>query len=227
MPSDDASLRDEERWWIEAFAESYRRKLGLDDETEADEIHQAVPRAKGSHNIYQILQDLAALQSEYDDRTDWRANDLAKRAYRLLFPILGRTGSMMILFSASRVNSSLHPLIRVEHRKKKMNRLPSEIAGNSTSARERRFEIIGRAVVKAYRECGNLEDAMACVSEAGNIDGLPTGGFENVRANYRGFRKMAFERRYADDRALWCAVEQVPWPDDQIWLDEFPATPRG
>lgn len=93
---------------------------------------------------------------------------------------------------------------------------------------ERTDEAIGRAVIAEYRkyEAGrrSLELAKKAIAALPKVDGIFVKGYDNVEKQYLRFRKAAFSRGYADSRAFMCEYLNEPWPDDQIWLDDFPPT---
>lgn len=104
---------------------------------------------------------------------------------------------------------------------------PSSNETATTRDREHGDEVIGRAVIAEYRshpaDRRSIDSAWTVVASRPAIDGIAVRGRDNVRAQYFRYRKRSHERGYADARAFWAEVDELPWPEDQIWLEDFPA----
>lgn len=98
--------------------------------------------------------------------------------------------------------------------------------------RAKKVELVGVAVLKEYRKHngrpGNtIEAAQQAVVDQGQVDGIDVGGIDNVRALYKEYRQSCFQRGYADERPFWAEVNGEPWPEDQVWLSDFPQNQAG
>jgi hypothetical protein len=98
-------------------------------------------------------------------------------------------------------------------------------AANHT--RDLRENAIGRAVMIAYksyaeRPGNSIASAIQAIVDLREIEHEKCGQFDNVNRLYKEFRKAAFIRGYADLRALSAACNGEAWPQDQVWLSDFP-----
>lgn len=240
-----ATDRDSERWRIEGFAGRQRDKW-YDGAPASHGLKRR--RERGP---FEIAADLALIQQEYDNRRDVDAHDLGLRVLMLIWPHLidpkefyarpkrngterdDRTKTQFwigtILYLANKnipADNSLYslPLLSMRPRKKS-----EKTHQNITESKERSqgdtAEVIGMAVMQEYLSHSprNMEAAWVAIAQLGTVGGFSTGGMQNVRKNYYRFRRLAHERGYADSRAFWREFENKPWPEDQVWLSDFPS----
>jgi hypothetical protein len=118
------------------------------------------------------------------------------------------------------------PIIEVR-RRKSSEVMKSGRAEATRWKRENADETIGRAVLLAYRDAGNLQSAFLSVASRPEVEGIHTGGYHSVRGCYLAFRRLAMERGYADSRAFAAEINGEPWPADQVWLSDFPEKGLG
>jgi hypothetical protein len=88
---------------------------------------------------------------------------------------------------------------------------------------------IGVSVLLAFRQLkqgggqATIAKAISEICEGGNRAGFRLGSEETVRRHYIRYRKLATVRGYADYRAYEAEMIGDPWPDDQVWMSDFPA----
>ena len=122
------------------------------------------------------------------------------------------------------------PIISVREREKR-EIWPTQRQRHTQRRNADKQFVIGMAVLRRYRDTarpGNsVGAAFVDVANVGLIEGLKTGGRDNVEKLYRAFRITCFERGYADERAYRAQYHAEPWPKDQLWLSDFPQISEG
>lgn len=239
-----STARDDERWRIQQFGDRQRDKWPPDP-TLAPGLER-----RRNRDWFDIMSDIADFQAAHGDLATllnfnsrvglrimmlvWpkfvdpraiRGSPALKRrirAARKRRPIADEFFSFFVMATARypSVATSI-PVISIRHRK------PSDMPdfGQEMSVKLRNDianEIIGRAVLQDYRESQSIESSWEAIAAIEEIDGIRPGGLSNVKRRYLAYRKLAFDRGFADLRAYWAQSEQAPWPLDQVWLDEFP-----
>ena len=240
--------RESEQWWIEALADRQRAKWPLDKSPRRYGYYHRKMRS-----WYAIGMALAAIQEEYDRGDDCYPRHLMQRTLMAIWPMMmpyswpptKRLTRKRILKARERVTPLLLTLATMANRvgatfenfdfpriivraRKKTERLAQTRKSDADDNRNYAAEVIGRAVLQEYRrhppERRSLESSFAVVAAQGSIEDIATNSERSVEARYHAFRKLAFERGFADSRAYWCSYEEKPWPDDHVWLEDFPAT---
>lgn len=235
--------KESERWTIELLAEDYRGKFPPEVDTITPGYHR---RSRKDWQI--ICNNLASIQDEYNEIEDVYPRYLKMRVLMLIWPKMMKTkprysklksrkavmrardemrGSLYYLWAmaAKQFPSSpgLFDMPRIEIRTRRPSeRYSSDVDRSIRWNNETANEIIGRAVLLDYREHRDLDSALRSIADREIIDDIKTGKHQNVRRRYHEYRRLAFQRGYADSRAFWCEYESAPWPQDQVWLIDFP-----
>lgn len=242
-----ATDRETERERIEAYGQYEREKL---EKNESHNWRPGFQRRSATVGWLQVCQGLAELQSRYKGHERPYPKAMAVRALLLAWPALvsltGRLslpktreqrqklrhelGPTLLFFSMMLSNKAPSrqgfevPIIEIRTRKTP-ERFKSGVSEDSEEKLDFEAEVIGRAVVQEYRrypDRPSLDAAFETVSRMPSVEGVPTKKYSNVEARYRRYRRLAEKRGYADARSLWAEIEQRPWPDDHIWLADFP-----
>lgn len=239
-PWDGIPSKDDEREYIEYIAERFLENDGYD--SSAHEAPAGYVR-RSQRSMFVILARLASIQSRYDS-DELSSTQAAFRAMLLVYPLLGDQRSSRkrlwesygwpLLFASQKVQSFSNgfptPLLSVRQRKRS-----EKIDGGKqdTSAKTNyQAEIIGRAVMLEYRRqriegSAKLLSAQKTIADKPMIDGIETVSEATVIARYKTYRRVAFERGYADFRALEAYIEGNAPPTDQIFLEDFPQNAEG
>lgn len=123
------------------------------------------------------------------------------------------------------------PILTVRERMR--SEIWEDLRGETAEDRRSRKEtIIGMAVLRAYKAQDNgakksIDAAFFEIAAQGVVDGETTGGEHNVEKLYKGYRRKAFARGFADERSFWALYYDEPLPDDQLWLSDFPENTGG
>lgn len=229
---DDSYSRDEEAAWIEAAADRYREKTGMDEPSTEN------PWPAAFHQ-------LARLQSKFD-KIEWPPYDwnkvssncapaevqpLAKQAYRVLRPLVGREGTRQILDNVGGIWSQYRVKIWERGSKGKhevLRRTDAQIRQSFKRERVGTAIMLLRkknlSVIQAQRHIAGKrisEFVSEMLSDEEIEDGVVFGDFEDTRKHWMAWRKEAFSRGWADGRAYSAEIDRKTWPDDQFWLDEI------
>lgn len=235
-----------ERWWIEGLARRQREKWPLDISLNLPGFQR-----RSNLDWYGIGLKLADIQSEYDGCEEFYPRHLVQRALMAIWPVMmpypwppthhlsrreiekarEQVTPALLAFSMMAGKQTFasagfdFPRITIR-RRRKHERMASSIQKDTASARQNSEEIIGRSVLQEYRQHPptrrSLDSAFMVVAELGSIDGVATNSVRSVESRYHAFRRLAFDRGYADSRAFWCEWEGAAWPEDQVWLEDFP-----
>lgn len=230
--------RDDERWRIEEEGNRQREKHPPDPE-----LPPGIERRR-HRDWFDIMAEIADIQAKNSDLTDLFNSRAGLRVMMLVWPKLmdaraisgppavrrkiraarkaqGIDGDFYSFFMMATAKYPLFPVISVRHRK--ASDTPDFAQTRATKQRnEVASEIIGRAVIQDYRASRNIDSSWQAVAERDDIEGIRPGGVSNVKRRYLEYRKLAFDRGYADHRAVWAQYDGNPWPNDQVWLDDFP-----
>lgn len=242
-----ATDRETERERIEAFGHYERDKH---EKNESHVWRPGFQRRSATVAWLKVCQGLAELQCRYKGHEGPYPKAMAVRALLLVWPALvsltGRhslpktreqrqklrheLGPTLLFFSMMLSNKAPSrqgfdiPIIEI--RSRKINeRFESGVKEDSEEKLDYEAEVIGRAVVQEYRrypDRPSLDAALKTVSLMPSVEGVPTKKYSNVEARYRRYRRLAEKRGYADARSLWAEIGQRPWPDDHVWLSDFP-----
>ncbi len=215
-----------------------------------DELPASVPGYQRRHrrDWYDITNRLAKIQAEYVAQKEYAPRHLIIRALMLIWPKFlshdafygrhkigeavkaDREKWEVMLFQFFHMAGKNAPAVpgfmdipSLEIRpRSKREVLKSTLKLSQDQKKISENEIIGHAVVNAYKSTRKLEAAITQVVELSEIDSIATGGYENVRKRYYDYRSHAFKRGFADSRAYLAEVEGKSWPNDHIWLEDFP-----
>lgn len=241
--------KESERWWIEQFAKRQMEKWPPSNPKPPGF------RRRSILTWHDIGNKLADIQAEYDSSEELYPQHLVQRALMAIWPTLmpyrWRSVRSMSRQSVKRARLRVQPFLlalvmmagkegfaselfdfpRISIRKrKKSERRAEAVRGDTNRSRMLEEEVIGRAVVQEYRrhphDRRSLDSAFLEVAALGSIEGIATNSARSVEGRYHAFRREAFGRGYADSRAIWYEMEGIPWPDDQIWLEDFPPLGR-
>lgn len=242
-----ATDRETERERIEAYAELQRDKIA---KNECHVWRPGFQRRSATVEWLEVCQGLAQLQRRYKGHKGPYPKEMAVRALLLVWPALvsltGRLsipktrkqrqklrrelGPTLLFFSMMLSNNAPSrqgfniPIIEIRSRKT-TERFESGVKEDSEQELDYEAEVIGREVVREYRrypDRHNLDAAFVTISHLKDVDGVPTKKKSNVIERYRRYRRLAEKRGYADSRSYWAEIEQRPWPDDHVWLADFP-----
>ena len=245
MESDDlwGDSREAERWRIEAFAGRQRDKWSDDNSAPRPGFDRRRARA-----WYGIFDRIAEIQKLYENSGDYTSDRATFQVMLLVWPkMLSRrelslprgarkrvtADRRVFLFHAFQMGLSQFPtrppffdLPKIEVRKRiARDRTECSLRQETKDRRALRIEAVGRAVVMEYRrhQIGRTTLDAACthVAEAG-VEGFSRIGFDAVKAEYHKFRRESDKRGYADMRAFEAELDGKPWPNDQVWLADFP-----
>lgn len=239
-----ATDRETERERIEAYAESQRAKWPNDPKP-----HPGLTRRVAT-SWFEVGQRLANIQEQYDRSDDPFDRTIRLRAMFAIWPtILADAGirSMQgterkrkktrknfrpILYAMSMMGNRMgfchgisdYPIIKIRRRNKNQ-RNKSSHKEDLENENDFKAEVIGRAVLQEYRrypDRPNIDAAINAVWKLGTVEGEATQAELTVKARYHRYRNLAHERGYADARSFWAEVEERPWPNDHVWLADFP-----
>lgn len=238
--------RDCERGRIEELALRYQEKW-TNDQAALPPGYQR----RSALSWFAIANKLAMVQAAYDECLDQYPDHLLLRALMAVWPaVMPYDGEHFRKLTRrqreilrERLTPVLHalfmmaekrghassgfdiPIITIRHRKSS-ERHRKALQEDLASSGGRTAEIIGRAVVQEYRRHPpgrrSLDSAFLAVAEVQSIDGVQTNSPRSVEARYHAYRRMAFDRGFADSRAVWCQYYGDTWPSDQVWLADFP-----
>lgn len=230
--------REDERLRIEEYGDRQREKWP------ADPVLPPGIERRRHRDWFEVMAEIADIQSKLSGLGDLFSSRAGIRVMMLVWPKLmdprAITGPPAIrrriraarkargvgddfysFFMMATAKYPLFPVISVRHRKAADT--PEFAQSRAIKQRnEITSEIIGRAVLQDYRQSGSIESSWSAVAAMDDLDGVRPGGESNVKRRYLEYRKLAFERGYADNRAVWAQYEGAPWPHDQVWLDDFP-----
>lgn len=239
-----ATDRETERERIEAYAETQRTKWPNDPRP-----HPGLAR-RGAISWFEVGKRLAEIQEQYDLADDPYDRIVGQRAMFAIWPaILANVGIrsvrgtekkrkkarekfIPILHAMGMMGNKLgfchgpfdYPIIEIRRRNKNQ-RQKGSLKDDIGSDNDYKAEVIGRAVIQEYRrypDRPSLDAAFISVAALDEVEGVATLKRATVEKRYHRYRKLAHERGYADARSFWAEVEERPWPDDHVWLSDFP-----
>lgn len=238
--------KESERWRIEELVDRQREKWHVDPKPPGF-------NRRTNLDWFEIACKLADIQSDYDHCREVYSRHLVQRALMVIWPVLmpypwpqserpsraeikvAREQITPLLWAISLMAgrqgfASKHfdfPRITIR-RRSKAERMKTSVEKDTRWARESGDEVIGRAVIREYRkhplDRRSLDSAFIEVAGLGEIESVPTNTVRSVASRYHSYRRLAFERGYADSRAISCEWDGKPWPEDQVWLEDFPST---
>lgn len=235
MTFSDDIHRARERGYIVGYAGSLREKLG-----QASQPSGFGLKRRSNRDLDEVLRDLAELQARYDEQAELKPRDISLRAALLVLPLCGPSVEsrarvwwqyIVPFYNASAKTfpkTSHYTVPKLSIRLRRVSEFsPGSSERDNQQEYEYRAEVIGRAVVQEYREQklsgrASLESAWQVVADRKVVDGIHLAGSPSVRRYYKAFRRIAFEREYADHRAITSELDSVAWPEDQVWLADFP-----
>lgn len=198
---------------------------------------------RSKRDLFEVMLELAELQIRYDATTILKPREISFRAVLLILPLCGDTPEKrartwwervvpFYVAAASRYpKSPIMPMPRLTLRARRKNEHFSVVEGAGPGSEyARKAEIVGHAVVKEYRKHNgqaSMESCYQAVAEQKIVGGVEAAGHASVRRYYKFFRRAAFKRQFADWGAVMCQREGKPWPDDQVWLSDFPQMSEG
>lgn len=239
-----ATDRETERERIEAFAEHQRTKWPNDPRP-----HPGLAR-RGARDWFEVGQRLAKIQEQYDLADDPFDRTIRRRAMFVIWPaILANLGvrSMQgtarkrkkarkdfspILHAMAMMGNKLgfchdtfdYPIIEIRRRNRNQ-RAEISLKDDAEMEKDYKAEVIGRAVLQEYLrhpDRPSLDAAFVTIAALDEVEEVPTLKQATVEKRYHRYRKLAHERGYADIRSFWAEVERRAWPDDHVWLADFP-----
>lgn len=239
-----ATDRETERERIEAYADSHRAKWP------DDPLRRPGLRRRACGSWHEAGARLAAIQAQYDLSKEPYDKRIWLRALLIVWPTILRDSGIRSMKSTSKKRRAIrkrfapfllamammanrsgpsslgfdYPIIQVR-RRKETQRTANTVKEDENSIREYKDEIIGRAVLQEYRrypDRPNIDAAINAVWKLGTLEGVATQAELTVKARYHRYRKLAHERGYADARSFWAEVEERSWPNDHVWLADFP-----
>ncbi len=245
-PSHVSSLDNEdERIWIEMHGAHQREKLARNATYEPKPGY-----LRRTSRILKDCLRLAELQQLHFDNPDIAPISFVRRAMLIIWPHLvdkrdlyprkrtRRAGRrhreraqvyiIYLLMMGMNQGASTPGIFEVPkltlRKRSKREIFPSDLEQTRRWEADEKREIIGRAVLMEYRQHGHvsIDSAWEEVVKISGSLGLGRLKLNTVKTRYHEYRRASFRRGWADERAYYAEIDCAPWPDDQVWLSDFP-----
>ena len=203
---------DDEQWCVEVYAER-----------EQDQVDR-------NPSVYHAWDDrlyrLSSIQAEFE-AIPKNGPRLARKAFRILYPLLGKYGARTIINSAGDPSCLVKP---IAHRRSDRELVPWLAKAMRQQSHHEKQEQIGGAVLLALRSCSTLGDAFRMVSNW-EIDGdlyagVPDGGWGSafkVKQYFYAYKRECMARGFADIRRVDSILSRRKPPENPLTLSELPS----